>query len=683
MFPAILAVLAYKASGLIMIPNSLANRKPLRSSGLLGLLVVLAWLAAGFHAPVAAESLASDVVKTDQTEIRLISAVTGGGDLTGIPLGLEMRLQPGWKTYWRSPGDAGFPMTIDFQGSRNLAGADIAWPVPHRFQLFGLQTFGYKDQVVFPITAHPQVPGQPVSIRAHVHYLVCETICIPYDADLTLGIPAAPADLGDDAALINRFRALVPTDGAASGLRLTQLGVTRDGNLVADIASDSLPLIGPDILIEGATDFEFGPPQVEIADDDLSARLVVPVKADPKAAKLKDTDLMLTITDDARGLELKARPTTTGLMVDLPGGDRSMWRHLLPLLAIALLGGLILNVMPCVLPVLALKLAGLADHVGAGRRQIRLSFLATAAGILVAFMLLAAALIGLKLSGAAIGWGIQFQQPLFLAFMLVVCLGFAANLFGWFEISMPRFAGDAALGLDHRDRHPLVKSFFIGMLATLLATPCSAPFVGTAVGFALSRGSHEILAIFAALGLGLALPYLLVAALPALASWLPKPGRWMIWLKRGLALALIGSALWLGSVLAVRLGWLTESAAAATESSLTWEDFDEARIAALVRDQKVVFVDVTAAWCVTCQANKHLVIDRAPVTDRLQQAGIVRMQADWTKPNDVIARYLAAHGRYGIPFNIVYGPAAATGIILPELLTSSAVLTAIDRAAGH
>jgi len=330
-----------------------------------------------------------------------------------------------------------------------------------------------------------------------------------------------------------------------------------------------------------------------------------------------------------------------------------------------------------------LKLAGLADHAGAGRRQIRASFLATAAGILVAFMLLAAALIGLKLSGAAIGWGIQFQQPLFLAFMLVVCLGFAANLFGWFEISMPRFAGTAALGLDHRDRHPLVKSFLIGMLATLLATPCSAPFVGTAVGFALSRGSHEILAIFAALGLGLALPYLLVAAIPALAAWLPKPGRWMIWLKRGLALALIGSALWLGSVLAVRLGWLTDSAVAATESSLAWEDFDEARIAALVRDRKVVFVDVTAAWCVTCQANKHLVIDRAPVTDRLQQAGIVRMQADWTKPNDVIARYLAAHGRYGIPFNIVYGPASATGIILPELLSSSAVLTAIDRAAGH
>jgi suppressor for copper-sensitivity B len=297
-------------------------------------------------------------------------------------------------------------------------------------------------------------------------------------------------------------------------------------------------------------------------------------------------------------------------------------------------------------------------------------------------VLLAVALIGLKLSGAAIGWGIQFQQPLFLGFMLLVCLGFAANLFGWFEITMPRFAGAAAVSVDRTDRHPLMKSFLIGMLATLLATPCSAPFVGTAVGFALSRGSREILMIFVMLGIGLAAPYLLVAAQPRLAAWLPRPGRWMIWLKRGLALALIGSALWLGSVLGVRLGWLNTGDAQATEAALSWEPFDEARIPTLVRQNKVVMVDVTAAWCVTCQANKHLVIDRPPVADRLQQSDVVRMQADWTKPDDTIARYLSAHGRYGIPFNIVYGPAATTGIILPELLTSDEVLKAIAKAGG-
>jgi suppressor for copper-sensitivity B len=672
-----------------MDPNFLANRKlPFRR---ICRRLVPIWLTAmsmltGFAGLAMAESLASDIVTTDQTETRLISAVTGGGDLAAVPLGLEMRLKPGWKTYWRSPGDAGFPLTVDFDGSKNLAGADLAWPVPHRFQLFGLQTFGYKDQVVFPIAARPQVPGQPISIKMHVRYLVCETICIPYEANLTLGVPAAPADLSDDAPLINRFRALVPGDGAASGLRLTQLGVSTDGNLVADIASDSLPLIDPDILIEGTgnvplANIQFGAPYIQLADDALSARLVVPVKADPKAPKLKSTDLVLTLTDGERGLEQKARPTTTGLVVDLTDGARASWRHLLPILLVALLGGLILNVMPCVLPVLALKLAGIADHVGTGRRAIRVSFLATALGIVAAFMLLASALVLLKASGTAIGWGIQFQQPVFLGVMLLICLGFAANLLGWFEIPMPAFVGGAVTGIDATDRHPVVKSFLIGMLATLLATPCSAPFVGTAVGFALSRGGREIFAIFAALAVGLALPYLLVAALPMLAGWLPRPGRWMVWLKRILALALVGSALWLGSVLAARLGWLAGDREAATETTVAWEAFDEARIANLVRDGKVVFVDVTAAWCVTCQANKHLVIDRAPVSDRLRQPGIVRMQADWTKPDDVIARYLTAHGRYGIPFNIVYGPAAATGLILPELLSSDIVLKALDKAA--
>ncbi|HVJ42834.1 MAG TPA: protein-disulfide reductase DsbD domain-containing protein [Dongiaceae bacterium] len=642
-------------------------------------LAILVCFVATVVMPARAESLASDAVSNDQAAARLISAVTGGGDLTTVPLGLQMTLKPGWKTYWRSPGDAGFPLTIDFTGSKNLADADLSWPIAHRFQLFGLQTFGYEDQVVFPIAAHPEIPGQPMTIRAQIHYLVCATVCIPEEAQLVLGIPAAPADLSDDAPLINRFRALVPGNGAASGLRLTQLGVSRDGDLVADIASDSLPLLGPDILIEGPNSLQFGAPLVDIADDALSARLIVPVKAEPSAPKLKNTELTLTITDDQRGLEVKARPTTTGLLVDRPG-DRSIWLHLLPILGVALLGGLILNVMPCVLPVLALKLAGLADHAGQERQHIRLSFLATAAGILTAFILLAAALIGLKLSGAAIGWGIQFQQPVFLGFMLLVCLGFAANLFGWFEFSMPRFAGTVTVDLEDSDRHPLTKSFLIGMLATLLATPCSAPFVGTAVGFALSRGSGEILAIFVALGIGLAAPYLLVAGQPRLAAWLPRPGRWMVWLKRGLALALIGSALWLGSVLAARLGWL-DSGANPTEAA-AWDAFDEARIAELVRDHKVVFIDVTAAWCVTCQANKRLVLDQPPVADRLQQPGLVRMQADWTKPNDVIARYLAAHGRYGIPFNIVYGPAATTGIILPELLTSDAVLKAVARAAG-
>lgn len=641
--------------------------------------------------PAAADSetVASATVTTDQTAVRLVSAVAGVGNLSAVPLGLQMTLKPGWKTYWRSPGDAGYPLTIDYAGSRNLASADLSWPAPHRFQLFGLQTFGYSNEVVFPITAHPQVPGQPMTVRAAVRYLVCETVCIPYTADLVLSVPAAPADLTDDAPLINRYRALVPGNGARSGLRLTQFGISTDGRLVADIASDTLPLTAPDLIVEGPASFEFGVPKTEISADGLQARLVVPVKADKTAPKLTDSDLTLTVVDGDRSLEQKARPAITGLIADIGVHGWKRWMHLLPILAVALLGGLILNIMPCVLPVLALKLAGVADHAGTSRRTIRLSFLATAAGVLSTFLILAFALIGLKAAGASIGWGIQFQQPLFLGFLILVCLTFAANLAGWFEIPLPAFIGTAQQKVDGGAGATAEKSaaigtygkpFLTGMLATLMATPCSAPFVGTAIGFALARGAQEILIIFLTLGLGLALPYIAVAALPGTIAWLPRPGRWMLWLKRVLALALIGSALWLGSVLAAQLGLLPGSAAEKDSAQIAWQPFDESRIAPLVREGKVVFVDVTAAWCVTCQANKRLVIDRAPVADQLQGEKVVAMLADWTKPSDMIAGYLAAHGRYGIPFNIVYGPDAPGGIVLPELLSSDAVLAALKQA---
>ena len=650
-------------------------------AGIAGFGLILAFLAPSLAAQ--AETLTSDTVQTDQTQVQLIAAVTGAGNLTSIPLGLRMELKPGWKTYWRSPGDAGYPLTIDYAGSRNLAGADLSWPAPHRFQLFGLQTFGYSNEVVFPISARPQVPGQPMTIHAQLRYLVCETICIPYTAELNLGIPAAPAELSDDAPLISRYRALVPGNGARSGLRLTQFGIATDGRLVADVASDTLPLSQPDVVIEGPAEFEFGAPLVELSPDAMQARLVVPVKAEQKAPKLQETDLTITAADGERSLEQKARPSVTRIIVDSGDNGWARWVHLLPVLAVALLGGLILNVMPCVLPVLALKLAGIADHAGTSRRSIRLSFLATASGVLVAFLLLALALIGLKAAGATIGWGIQFQQPLFLVFLILICVTFAANLAGWFEIPMPAFIGATSQAVDGSQTNAYGKSFLTGMLATLMATPCSAPFVGTAVGFALSRGAQEILVIFATLGLGLALPYVVIAALPGAVAWLPRPGRWMLWLKRVLALALIGSAVWLGSVLAVQLGLLPARDALADQSLIAWQPFDESRITALVRDdKKVVFVDVTAAWCVTCQANKRLVVDRAPVAEKLQSPDVVAMLADWTKPDDKIARYLGAHGRYGIPFNIVYGPAAPGGIVLPELLTSDAVLAALRQAGG-
>jgi suppressor for copper-sensitivity B len=343
---------------------------------------------------------------------------------------------------------------------------------------------------------------------------------------------------------------------------------------------------------------------------------------------------------------------------------------------------------------------------------------------------LAAALVGLKASGYAIGWGIQFQSPVFLVFMTLLLALFAANLWGWFEIRLPDALSGAVGSVSDRDDR--WGTFVTGAFATLLATPCSAPFLGTAVGFALASGPAEVFAVFAALGLGLALPYLAVAAVPAVAQRMPRPGRWMVVLRRVLGIALLGTAAWLLSVLAVQAGaqgaaalaallalllgflWIVREAgnrrrwlraagvaciaalafvvparfAAAPEvadASPGWQTWDRAEIERLVAAGNVVFVDVTADWCITCQVNKSLVLTRGEVAARLAGQGngrVVAMRADWTRPDPRIAEYLASFGRYGIPFNVVYGPAAPAGIPLPELLTGETVIAALDRAAG-
>jgi suppressor for copper-sensitivity B len=637
-----------------------------------------------------AESGAGNLVSTEQSAARLVTAVNGAGDLKTLPAGLDITLKSGWKTYWRSPGDAGFPPELKFDGSENVASAELQYPTPHRFELFGLQTFGYKEQVVYPITVTPERPGEAVKLRAHLRYLVCEQVCIPYDADLALDIPAGPASPSDQAPLINRFQAMVPGDGKSAGLQLDGVHVDSGQKLVVNAVSDGQNFAAPDLIIEGSNALLFGKPDVALSDDKRRATLTLPIERSGDTSNPTSGDLTLTLTDGERGLEAKmtlpslAPGTVLSASNGVPTPVETPASPLLLILGIALLGGLILNVMPCVLPVLVLKLTSVLQHGGGEGEHVRMSFLATAAGIVSAFLVLAASLVGLKLAGHEIGWGIQFQQPVFLAILATVCLVFAANLWGLFEVPLPAMAGDLALAADQRARnHKVLGAFLTGVFATVLATPCSAPFVGTAIGFALSRGGAEIFAIFLAMSIGLALPYLAVAAAPHLAVMLPRPGRWMVWLRKLLGISMAATALWLGWILAGQVGLLHATPAnQAQGEAVHWQNFDQAAIPGLVAQGKTVFVDVTADWCLTCKANKTLVIDRPPVSTSLNQANVVPMVADWSKPDAAISRYLTHFGRYGIPLNVVYGPKAPEGIVLPELLTSDAVEQAIRQASG-
>lgn len=665
-----------------------------------------------------AEAAAGPWVKAGPVEARLVAAVEGTGTLGAIPAGLELRLDPGWKTYWRSPGDAGLPPTFDWSGSDNLDSAVHRYPAPHRFTLLGIETVGYDAEVLFPIRAVPRRPGEPVTLKASVDLLVCADICIPQRVVAGLSLPAGPATPGPEANDIARAEAAVPGDGRASGLSITAIRSAR--GVVEVEATGREPFVSPDVFIESVPPVALAAPKVTYLDGDR--RVILRLQAtDPAPTDLAGRTVTATIVDGARSAEVQV-PVTSG------GTAASDGRGLLAMLGVALLGGLILNLMPCVLPVLSLKLLSVVRHGDRPPAAVRAGFLASAAGILASFLVLAAAMIGLKAAGASVGWGIQFQQPLFLVFMVVLVTLFAANLWGVFEVPLPRAVADR---LGGREGQGLGGQFATGAFATLLATPCSAPFLGTAVGFALSRGALEILAVFAALGVGLALPYLLVAAVPRLARLLPRPGRWMGALRRLLGAALALTAAWLLSVMAVQVGtgtaamvavlmvalvlalWLgrrlgegmrwagagTAAAlalvafgvpmvfqpaadAAPAESATRWVPFDESLIRGEVAAGRVVFVDVTAEWCITCLANKKLVINRGGVARRLDDpaAGIVAMRADWTRPDERIAQYLAAHGRYGIPFNIVYGPSAPAGIPLPELLSETSVLEALERA---
>lgn len=626
-----------------------------------------------FFLPLPALAAAGPWVETDNTRARLISEVDGthvgpGGALTA---GIEIELKEDWKTYWRMPGDAGLPPQTDWSKSENLRDVEMLWPAPERHTILGIDNIGYEKKVVFPVVAAPSDTTLPLKLNLDLNILVCSEICLPEKFALTLDIPAGPATPSAEEPLIDAFIDRLPETTGTPDFSFTKAWI-EDGALMVQAHVSQLLWPDPklDLFVENSGDISFARPQASYNPQMQTAVLRLGLNSVlPGGKNLSDVLSGTSVTLTAVGENIASE----GRLTVAPPAAVATVQGLLPILALAVLGGLILNLMPCVLPVLSLKLLSVVSHGGSHAKNIRAGFLAAAAGILFSFLILAASIIALKNAGMAVGWGLQFQHPAFLIFMIALLLLFAANLWGLFEIPLPRFIAHIA-DKTHEHEPTLAGHFFTGALATLLATPCTAPFLGTAVGFALSSGAKEILAVFLALGLGLALPYLSVAAFPAAVRLLPRPGRWMVTLKKILGLALLATAAWLAWVL---IGFF--SAQQAAQRGDFWVAFDESKIPGLVAEGKTVFVDVTADWCLTCQANKKLVLDSKDIQALLGSENVVAMIADWTKPDPAISAYLKTFGRYGIPFNAIYGPAAPQGIALPELLTGSVITDAVKK----
>lgn len=678
-------------------------------------------------------ALSGQAAGDEMVSVRLVSATDTAGNDKEITLGLDVKLEAGVHTYWRSPGIAGLPPTLEWSKSENLEKAELLYPAPKRSEVYGMETIGYEEHVLFPIKASIKDPSQPLKLDLALDILVCKDLCLPKHFDLSLEIPSGPKSESPEATSINEALARVPSKAFVPEISVTALEYSESmrgdgsGSVTLHIQSDR-PISAPDMFLESEHGIAFQKPEIQTKDDPRFASLTAKVDGPlPKDFSWSEEPITVTLTHAGKAVEFTLddlkKNAVKGVMPlqqsRANGAASTIWTYIL----FALIGGFILNLMPCVLPVLSLKVLSVVKHGGGERSVIRHSFLSTGAGIVLSFILLALATIALKQAGHAIGWGVQFQNPIFLVFMIVLLTFFAANLWGFFHISLPRFIMDT---LDPAYHPKLAGDFGTGMLATLLATPCSAPFLGTAVGFALGAGVPQILAVFTALGFGMALPYFTVALWPKIASSLPKPGSWMIILTRVLGFGMALTALWLGVVLSAQIGktlalsvgtgmfvllvqlyargkniWprlnavlmavvlagcfsLAYIATVPHElqpQSGAWVKFDEVALQRYVREGKTVFVDITADWCLTCKANKRFTLSQKKITERLfEDDRVIAMQGDYTNPDPVLSAYIQKNGRYGIPFNAVYGPKAPEGILLSELLSADAVLEALDEA---
>jgi len=649
-------------------------------------------------------------------------------------VGLRQRIRPGWHTYWRNPGDAGAATQIAWTLPPGWRAGDIEWPAPELIMVGPLANYAYSGEVLLPvaITAPADArPGETAALRAAAAWLVCEEVCVPEEAIVTLSLPVVRAPAGpapDVAAWLRR----IPRRSAAAAV----LSPARNGRL-------QLAVAGRPFSLEALSTARFFPQESGVVDhaapqplergpDGFTLTLTPAPDAPPPA------ELAGVITSSAGAFEVVARPGplpvgTGGLgpVVRAGGGDGPALT-LLPAVALALLGGLLLNLMPCVFPVLAIKAAHLLRHVEE-RPVARLGGLAYAAGVLATFAALAAAIIALQNAGEAVGWGFQLQAPVVVAALAVILLLAGLNLSGVFTLGeRVRGAGE---GLTRKPG--VVGAFFTGVLAVVVAAPCTAPFMAGATGWALVQGPAEALAVFLALGVGLAAPFVLLSFSPRLLALLPKPGPWMIRLQRVLALPMYAAAVWLiwlawrqtgdfglAAVVAACLlaavaawqfgrtqrrgGWRVSPRpalialaaalvvfpaiaavaaaprAAATrpaEGPLASQPWSNARVAALRAEGRPVFVNFTADWCVTCKVNERLALSDRRVAQALDDSNAAYLVADWTRRDPAIAQALAQHGRQGVPLYVVYRPDGEARV-LPQLLTREAVLEALRPAGG-
>jgi thiol:disulfide interchange protein DsbD len=685
-----------------------------------------------FSAAVCAEP-----VRTPHVEAELLAPRTAIEPGKPLVVALRLKIAPNWHTYWRNPGDSGEPTRITWKLPPGYSAGAIQWPVPERLPAGPLTNFGYKNEVLLLTdVAVPQGASGPVTLAARADWLVCNPErCIPEGADLAITFSGNANARTAWAEAIERAQALLPRKAAEVGpWRFDARGAA--GAVVLDIVPPAGIRLASPVYFpyeEGRIDNSAAQP-VERAGD--AYRLTIPASRQPVGAFTRVAGLLAVAQPlDAQGRRaVEFSVPVTGLVgpaAAAPPAPESAPLGLAMALAFAFLGGLILNLMPCVLPVLSIKVLGFVSNANQGAAQRRLQGALFAAGVVGSFLLLAAVLIALKAGGTALGWGYQLQSPLFVSVLALFFFALALNLSGVFEFGnvLPASLSGA------RVSSPRIDALLSGALAVFVASPCTAPFMGAALGFAFSQSVPVTMLIFTALGLGMAAPYALLAWNPRWLGSAPAPGPWMTRLKQFLAFPLYATVIWLAWVLGTQSGldaviallaallalavtaWLaglatrrklavraiatafalaaaalavhaarapapgTPAISSAESAAAAWQPYTRQRLAELTAAGTPVFVDFTAAWCVTCQVNKQLVLTRPDVERAFTDRGVARLRADWTRRDDEITRALAELGRNGVPVYALYLPGRSVRL-LPEILTRETVLAALAEI-GH
>lgn len=609
------------------------------------------WLPASW----AAESGWLRSPQNDHASVRVRADTTAQGETRLL---IDVKLENGWKTYWRSPGEGGIAPSIAWK--ENSPAVNWFWPTPARFDVAGITTQGYHQRVTFPLRVQGKAPA---TLAGVLTLSTCSNVCLLTD------YPFSVTPSSRDAGFAHDYAQAMGRIPLAQGLTDTLQADARPGELIVT-AQRSAGWTDPALFLDSVGEVDFGKPHIRVDGDTMRATVPVHDSWGEGAPDLRGQPLTLVLADNEVAQESELTPGDAPAAV---GGGLPLWQVVL----MALAGGLILNLMPCVLPVLAMKLGSVLLVEDKSRRQVRRQFLASVVGILASFMALALLMTILRLSNQALGWGIQFQNPWFIGVMMLVMLAFSASLFGLFTFRLP---ASLTTKLATHGGNGLAGHFWQGAFATLLATPCSAPFLGTAVAVALTASLPTLWGLFLALGVGMSLPWLLVAMRPGLAQRLPRPGRWMNGLRRLLGLMMLGSAIWLATLLLPHLGF---SSTPAEKERVNWQPLSEQAITNALAQHKRVFIDVTAEWCITCKVNKYNVLTTPSVQEALGQPDVVALRGDWTLPSDEITAFLNARGQVAVPYNQIYGPGLPQGQTLPTLLTRDNLLKTLAEAKGE